>query len=96
VPLLSPSVVPNPLTLLADLLDSSESGWPRDPVGFVTDRLGEHLWSKQREIIESVRDHRRTAVASCHGAGKARDLVPGRGDVRWPPPPPNDEPPSAA
>ena len=71
MPLLSPSVAPNPLLLLADLFDSSESGWPRDPVGFVTDRLGEHLWSKQREIIESVRDHRRTAVASCHGAGKS-------------------------
>jgi hypothetical protein len=29
------------------------------------------LWSKQREILESVRDHQRTAVHSCHGAGKS-------------------------
>lgn len=35
------------------------------------DRLGEHLWSKQREIAESVRDNRRTAVKSCHDSGKS-------------------------
>lgn len=29
-------------------------------------------WSKQVEIAESVRDHTRTAVRSCHGAGKSR------------------------
>lgn len=42
-----------------------------DPVAWVNDRLKEHLWSKQREILYSVRDHRRTAVHSCHGAGKS-------------------------
>jgi hypothetical protein len=42
-----------------------------DPVGWVTDRLGEHLWSKQREIAESVVEHRRTAVKSCHDSGKS-------------------------
>jgi hypothetical protein len=42
-----------------------------DPVGWVRNRLGEHLWSKQRTIAESVRDHRRTAVKSCHDAGKS-------------------------
>jgi phage terminase large subunit len=29
-----------------------------------------HLWSRQREIVESVRDHRKTAVRSGHGTGK--------------------------
>jgi phage terminase large subunit-like protein len=43
-----------------------------DPVGWVGDRLGEFLWSKQRQIAESVRDNRRTAVRSCHSAGKSR------------------------
>ena len=33
-----------------------------DPVGFVTDVLGAHLWSKQREIAEAVRDHRHVVV----------------------------------
>jgi hypothetical protein len=42
-----------------------------DPIGWVRDRLGEHLWSKQREIAESVRDNRYTAVQSCHDAGKS-------------------------
>lgn len=42
-----------------------------DPDGFVTGYLGEHLWSKQRQIMQSVRDHRLTAVRSCHGIGKS-------------------------
>jgi hypothetical protein len=42
-----------------------------DPVGFVTNHLGETLWSKQKEILESVRDHKRTAVSSCHASGKS-------------------------
>ena len=43
----------------------------RDPIGFMTDHLGEHPWSKQREIALSVRDHRKTAVQSCHESGKS-------------------------
>lgn len=35
------------------------------------EKLGEHLWSKQVEIAESVRDNRLTAVQSCHGIGKS-------------------------
>jgi phage terminase large subunit len=42
----------------------------RDPVGFAHEVLGVELWSKQREIVESVRDNPRTAVRSCHGVGK--------------------------
>jgi hypothetical protein len=34
------------------------------------ERLGAHLWSKQREIGESVVAHRRTAVRSAHATGK--------------------------
>lgn len=45
--------------------------WLRDPVAFITDRLGEHVWSKQREIAEAVRDHRRVSVRSCHESGKS-------------------------
>ena len=50
------------------------TGWERyaqDPVGFVTEGLGEQIWSKQREILESVRDHRRTAVPAGHSVGKS-------------------------
>lgn len=45
--------------------------WRKDPAGWARQRLRNALWSKQREILESVRDHRRTAVASCHGPGKS-------------------------
>lgn len=48
------------------------SPYLRDPVGWVRDRLGEVLWSKQREVCESVVNHRKTAVRSCHNAGKSR------------------------
>jgi len=44
--------------------------WAEDPVGFIEEVLGEGLWDKQADICESVRDHKRTAVASCHGSGK--------------------------
>lgn len=43
----------------------------RDPAGWIETFLGADLWEKQVEIAESVRDHRRTAVKSCHGSGKS-------------------------
>ena len=48
-----------------------QSRWQNDPVAWVHDRLGQMVWSKQREIMESVRDHRKTAVRSCHSSGKS-------------------------
>lgn len=42
-----------------------------DPAGWVRDRLGYAPWSKQTEILESLRDNRRTAVRSGHGVGKS-------------------------
>ena len=42
-----------------------------DPAKWVQERLGGDIWSKQLEIMESVRDNRRTAVRSCHSAGKS-------------------------
>jgi hypothetical protein len=41
-----------------------------EPVRFVRDELGLELWSKQREVIEAVRDHDRVAVRSAHATGK--------------------------
>ena len=41
-----------------------------DPLYWVEHRLGEFAWSKQAEVLRSVRDHKRTLVASCHGSGK--------------------------
>ncbi|WP_347042032.1 hypothetical protein, partial [Brachybacterium nesterenkovii] len=42
-----------------------------DPKAWAVDKLGVHLWSKQQAIFDSVTEHRRTAVKSCHGAGKS-------------------------
>lgn len=42
-----------------------------DPGFWVKNRLKEHAWSKQQEVLESVRDHKRTLVASCHASGKS-------------------------
>lgn len=56
---------------LADRLAAIAAPPPSDPVGWARDKLGAHLWSKQVEIAESVCTHRRTAVKSCHGAGKS-------------------------
>jgi len=41
------------------------------PVWWVKNILGAIPWSKQCEILESVRDNPRTAVRSCHGVGKS-------------------------
>jgi hypothetical protein len=43
----------------------------RDPIGWVRRRLRQIVWSKQQEILEAVRDHRRVAVRSGHGVGKS-------------------------
>lgn len=42
-----------------------------DPAAWVHDRLGQMVWSKQAQILDAVRDHRRTAVRSGHGVGKS-------------------------
>jgi len=41
-----------------------------DPVFFVEHSLGHYTWSKQREILRSVRDNEKTAVRACHGSSK--------------------------
>jgi hypothetical protein len=47
------------------------SKYKNEPVSFVTEVLGEQAWSKQVEILESLRDNRRTAVPACHAPGKS-------------------------
>ena len=38
-----------------------------DPVLFAQRILGHDVWAKQREILESVANNKRTAVQACHG-----------------------------
>lgn len=42
-----------------------------DPASWVENELHGELWSKQREILQSLVDHRKTAVRSCHNIGKS-------------------------
>lgn len=62
----------DPFAAAADRLeaDDRDTRYLNDPTGWITDRLGEHVWSKQRQILNAVRDHRLVAVRSCHGIGK--------------------------
>lgn len=46
-----------------------------DPALWVEHKLGGYLWSKQREIAQSVVENRYTAVQSCHGVGKSYDAA---------------------
>lgn len=55
----------------ADLFDPPPNPYQNDPVGWVEQRLGEALWSKEREILESVANNRRTIVVSCNSSGKS-------------------------
>lgn len=57
------------------------SRWADDPVGFMTEALGEEPWSVQREVAEAVRDHRKTVVVGCNALGK--DWAAARVAVWW-------------
>ena len=59
---------------LADQLESEvrAEGYATNGPLWVQDTLDEFLWSTQREIMDSVRDYRFTAVKACHGPGKSR------------------------
>ena len=56
---------------LADQADPTGTRYLRDPVGWAREKLGYELWSRQRQIVEAVRDHHQVAVHSCHAAGKS-------------------------
>lgn len=56
-----------------DLVDTDHRRalWAADPVAWVEGRLGEHVWSKQAEVMRSVAANKLTAVQSSHGVGKS-------------------------
>lgn len=56
-------------SLLADYIEDDEDYL--EPVDWLCKRVGAQLWSKQREIIQSVENNKKTAVASAHGIGKS-------------------------
>lgn len=60
----------NVFSRVADAWDDAK-GYLKRPVEWIQDKAKAHPWSIQREICESVRDNRYTAVPSCHGVGKS-------------------------
>lgn len=50
---------------------SPANDYTRRPVEWIAKKTNEHLVAVQREIAESVRDNRYTAVPSCHDSGKS-------------------------
>ncbi len=55
----------------ADVLGRRARNYRADPAQWAKDRGKAELWSKQVEIIESVRDNPLTAVQSAHSTGKS-------------------------
>jgi hypothetical protein len=45
--------------------------WQHDPVAFAAEALGLTVWSRMRDMLEAVRDHRRVAIRSGHKVGKS-------------------------
>lgn len=53
-----------------ELTATQRAQYRDDPVKWAQERAGVELWSKQREMLEAMRDNRRVAVHSCHSVGK--------------------------
>ncbi len=59
-------------SVIADLRGRSKKAeYLTDPALWAKEVLGKELWSKQREIAQSVVSNSHTAVVSCNGAGKS-------------------------
>ena len=59
------------LALAAEAVNPPELAWRRNPVAWLEQRARMEMWSKQREIFQSLVDHPKTAVHSSHGVGKS-------------------------
>lgn len=65
---LTPSNRSDPFMLAADILEKGSQATIEE---FCNVELEEEMYSKQREVTNSILAHRRTAVKSCHAAGKS-------------------------
>ena len=50
--------------------EARQEAYRQDPVLWAEEVLGVILWSKQKEILRSLANNKRTAVKSCHSIGK--------------------------
>jgi hypothetical protein len=60
--------VTSALEIFADRLVQAA---PKPPDEWCIEKLGDHLWSKQREIMRSIEVNRKTAVPACHESSKS-------------------------
>ena len=59
-------------SVIADIrARSKKAEYLTDPALWAKEVLGKELWSKQREIANSIVENTHTAVVSCNGAGKS-------------------------
>lgn len=56
---------------LADRFDPPPAPYEADPAGWIRQRLGEHTWSMQNQVLEAVARHPKVAVKASHGVGKS-------------------------
>lgn len=70
----TPSLRPGASDVVMRRLFPKANPYRQDPNGWARSK-GLHLWSKQREINDSIVEHRYTAVQSCHGIGKSFDAA---------------------
>jgi len=61
--------------LLAARKAARDALYREQPELWAWQRAKSFTWSKQREILRAARDHRRTAVRSCHGIGKSHSAA---------------------
>jgi hypothetical protein len=53
------------------MIERNRARWTADPVAWTQERLREHVWSMQGDVMRALIDHRRVAVRSAHGVGKS-------------------------
>lgn len=58
--------------VIGDLRQRSKNSlYLQDPAAWAHDVLGKHVWSKQKEVLDSLVNNTHTAVVSCNGMGKS-------------------------
>lgn len=72
---------PDLLLRVAEGLAPQPDPFASDPVGWIRHKLGESVWSKQKAILDSIRDNKYTAVPSAHSTGKSH--IAARAIAHW-------------
>lgn len=65
----------NFLDVAAELLDPTPHPYRHDSAAWCREVLAEYVTEAQQDIYASVRDHRYTAVQSCHDVGKSKSAA---------------------